>query len=289
MRLDPWKISADLRLRFLEPLYQNTLLSTLQKQPGIDFYLWYLQTQVEAFQSNFNHMISPKHTTTTKSLDPFFEVLLVLWEHARDEQGFSLDTATQALQSSQVVISNDDSGWQPNMDQQLAFFMLGPLSMLYKPGGDKFSADVFQIENKNPITRYHHEVFRSRSIEGQHIRTCTPFGKFLRRFGGVLLHTAGGYDHESIKDTICPTFGADRCNAYILQLNCNVKFAWTDLLDTHLDFDKTNRTLYIFRFPSFCMLNIPAIEGNGMENVLHRLVIPSSFTAYFQLFNKSTS
>ena len=42
-------------------------------------------------------------------------------------------------------------------------------------------------------------------------------------------------------------------NAYVLQKIIHVRIRWVDSLALHFDYDKTSKTLSLFRYPSFCI------------------------------------
>jgi hypothetical protein len=49
-------------------------------------------------------------------------------------------------------------------------------------------------------------------------------------------------------------------NAYLLQTLLHVQIRWVDCLALHLDYNKSERTLSLLRYPSFC---IAALESHG--------------------------
>ncbi|KAI0509557.1 hypothetical protein F5B22DRAFT_638016 [Xylaria bambusicola] len=63
-------------------------------------------------------------------------------------------------------------------------------------------------------------------------------------------------------------------SAHVLNKLCGVKFEWVDSLSCHLELDKHSGTLYIYRYPSFCVsrLQEPNSRGaraGGRRSVLH--------------------
>lgn len=51
-----------------------------------------------------------------------------------------------------------------------------------------------------------------------------------------------------------------------------VKLKWVDTLTSHLAFDRSKRTLYIFRFPSYCAINV--LFGGSIESFKECVFIP---------------
>lgn len=261
--------SEDLRSRLLPLIWHQTHLSNVQKQPNIDFYFWYLQAQLRKIRPLFEEIISFQNTSGAGSLDPFFEALIVLWHHAQEDH-FSLETAGEKLRSSGIISTCDEESLQLNMERQLAFFGLGLLSMLYQPKGDLgwFEADVFRVESSDPGNGHLYSPFSTSNL--RHEGTARPFCDFLLGFGQNFIPKVPR-DHNTNPNNPAniPRLHAAEFNAYIFQ-SCEIKIAWVEIFNAHLDFDDQTSTLYMFKFPGFCMLNMPGNRKKSVGDVLSR-------------------
>ena len=61
----------------------------------------------------------------------------------------------------------------------------------------------------------------------------------------------------------------DMFNAALLQSLARINFKWVDVMAPHLEFDKATNTVFLFRYPSFCMANIPPQRDSNVRGVIH--------------------
>lgn len=86
-----------------------------------------------------------------------------------------------------------------------------------------------------------------------------PIHEFLLGFGvmlpcrnfGTIEQNDGSEEHRLLKSVEPDTF-----NAGLLSRIGGTSIAWTDSLACHLEFDRAANTVYIFRYPSFCLANL---------------------------------
>lgn len=64
--------------------------------------------------------------------------------------------------------------------------------------------------------------------------------------------------------------GPDEFNASLLKSFAHISIKWVDTLAPHLEFDKATNTLFLFRYPSFCMASLPAEGKSISDNPLYR-------------------
>lgn len=69
------------------------------------------------------------------------------------------------------------------------------------------------------------------------------------------------------------TVSPKEMNAYVLAKICGLRFRWVDSLACHLEMDKHSGTLFLYRYPSFCVSNLQHhARKNGKQKqncVLH--------------------
>ncbi|KAH8590215.1 hypothetical protein B0O99DRAFT_471687, partial [Bisporella sp. PMI_857] len=96
-----------------------------------------------------------------------------------------------------------------------------------------------------------------------------PIRDFLQGFGRIPLraeHIPQDIPESQAKEFIHLT----DFNAEVLKRTCGIKVAWTDSLTAHLDYDEQSKTVFLFRFPSFCLANIPGSDNKGHVNIVQR-------------------
>lgn len=59
-------------------------------------------------------------------------------------------------------------------------------------------------------------------------------------------------------------------NAFLLQSIAHIQIKWVDVLAPHLEFDRDTNTLFLFRYPSFCLANLPPSKDVAGKGVIHR-------------------
>jgi hypothetical protein len=79
-----------------------------------------------------------------------------------------------------------------------------------------------------------------------------PIGDFLAGFGDMLpLMAPNGKTAADQGQMLDP----GKFNADVMIRTLKMKVVWTDILGTHLDFDGTTNTLFLFRQATLCLLN----------------------------------
>lgn len=77
---------------------------------------------------------------------------------------------------------------------------------------------------------------------------------------------------------------AKEMNAYVLAKVCGVRFQWVDSLACHLELDRQSHTIFLYRYPSFCLSNLRQSnklrdDKNSMKirgSVLHRFAFENA-------------
>lgn len=65
------------------------------------------------------------------------------------------------------------------------------------------------------------------------------------------------------------------CNAFTLHSILRVHIEWVDVIAPHMEFDDETNTLFLFRYPSFCIANLPTAQERHSGGVIHRFVTES--------------
>jgi hypothetical protein len=151
------------------------------------------------------------------------------------------------------LLKAQDEGDKRQLVLTLVFAVLGWQTMLYKPVFR--SCPPQQLAIANTLDGYSETLRQDQSSAA----CCLP--EFLLGFGLALL----GRNRFISEDP--EHRQAFNKNAIISPGGFNVariNIKWVDVIAHHLEFDQATNTLFLFRYPSFCMVNILS-EGNTRE------------------------
>jgi hypothetical protein len=70
------------------------------------------------------------------------------------------------------------------------------------------------------------------------------------------------------------TAAAESFNAHLLTCIGGVTITWIDCLACHMEYDVSSNTLYLFRYPSFCLANIPEKPDCSPITAIHACAAP---------------
>ncbi|KIV96657.1 hypothetical protein PV10_00495 [Exophiala mesophila] len=66
-----------------------------------------------------------------------------------------------------------------------------------------------------------------------------------------------------------PTISPASLNMFMLSTVGGIRIQWTDVLSHHLELNNKDRIIYLYRFPSFCLLNVPATSDEESKTERH--------------------
>ncbi|KAF1961987.1 hypothetical protein CC80DRAFT_589442 [Byssothecium circinans] len=97
----------------------------------------------------------------------------------------------------------------------------------------------------------------------------------------MFLGFKGQYDEQVADSDRATTTTSDilyeaSLNFYSLYTIGKVRLRWVDCLMRHLEFDRQNRILYIFRWPTFCATSILSQKGFPSVNLITAALFPSN-------------
>lgn len=185
-----------------------------------------------------------------------------LCEHAAANPAFTLLTASAHLESIGLFRKSSNET-QEFLQQYYVFCMIGIMTCLYRPTISGLSRKSFSIEENDIDTLHRYTcVYKGHINEFEASRSVRHA---LKGFGELLpvLDRTG----RAKPDHPRPLF-ASQINAHVLISVMKINFAWTDILGAHLDFDERTRTLYLFRFPSFCVQNCYLYSEKSQSSIL---------------------
>ena len=153
------------------------------------------------------------------------------------------------------VISVRDNYEAYQSAKELVFSIIGWQTMLYKPDVLPSMAGGFNILDE--MDGYHGEAricLNQSSVSG-----TNDLPNFLLGFGMMLppRNYCAFDDADDVKlFNHTKSVVSKELNAHVLTKVCGVKIRWVDSLSCHLELDRHSGTLFLFRYPSFCISNL---------------------------------
>jgi hypothetical protein len=153
--------------------------------------------------------------------------------------------------------------------KELVFSIIGWQTMLYKP--DFFTCTTGNFTILDDMDGYRGETRLDLSQPPFSSRTDLP--SFLLRFGMMLpprdycafSDAEGKNMFESTK-----VINSKDLSAHVLTKICGIRLQWVDSLSCHLELDSHSGTLFLYRYPSFCVSNLHrASTKERQKGVLH--------------------
>ena len=87
-----------------------------------------------------------------------------------------------------------------------------------------------------------------------------PIAILLKGYGNLLPARCKGLTKVASETSIVASswnpINVNEMNAYFLFSILNVNISWVDTLALHLDYDKSTRTLSLFKYPSLCVATL---------------------------------
>ncbi|KAK4206322.1 hypothetical protein QBC37DRAFT_488184 [Rhypophila decipiens] len=177
-----------------------------------------------------------------------------LQSHISAQPHFSLQTTAAHLREQELLEPSqvaDDDATTNHLHHFYVFCLVGISAHLFQPSAKgQHVHDIFIIEDCVPGS-----IHRCWSILSNKIMMRdpeTPVSMLIRGFGE--LSPVMDRDQRTYQ-TKTPTLRADRFDARLFCSVLKMKIAWTDILNTHLDYDADNNTLFLFRHATFCAMN----------------------------------
>lgn len=171
----------------------------------------------------------------------------------------TIDSITNSLLELGLVLSQNNHGAAQSI-KDLVFSILGWQTMLFKP--DFVSADAqvpgcFNILDE--MDGYHGETRACLTQPGAYA-SKKSLPEFLLGFGMMLPppnYSAFANDDDQQKSFVeCKTISPKEINAHVLKNICGLSFRRVDSLSCHLEMDKRSKTVFLYRYPSFCVYHL---------------------------------
>ena len=195
-----------------------------------------------------------------------FEVLMELRQHVFDNSTFSLETSAAHIREKNLFESlNIDYKRQSELQRMFIFYLVGTATFLYRPKIDNLFKDVYVIEERDPQTCHRYSSILTGTLSAPSPRRSVR--DFIKGFGELLPITSAA--RKSSLDESLPLYPAE-FNAHVMVSTLRMKIVWTDMLGAHLDFDDRTNTVYLFKYPTFCLMSMSPKEEAKNKTILAR-------------------
>lgn len=206
-------------------------------------------------------------------MESFITLWREVWKQVTAHDLPSIDTIITHLTDAKVLQLGNNSD-SLHYARNLVFAIIGWQTMLYRPDLRSCSPAQLAIVEETDLHRGQaHFCLR------QNQSTCKKsLHDFLMGFG-VLLPPSNfsALVSEGDKNALrgIKTAAAESLNAHLLTSISNTTIKWTDCLACHLELDVSSNILYLFRYPSFCVVNLlPQESNNQPRTAIHACAIP---------------
>ncbi|RKK17491.1 hypothetical protein BFJ66_g1036 [Fusarium oxysporum f. sp. cepae] len=264
-----------------DPSFEMTLLACTSTTRPVEavrdpiftelpWYRWWLYQQI---QSQPQHLwLALPNMKCDKELD-WDTYFLPLWNKFRElvlvPELKTIDGITDTLIEHGVLSVKDNyEAYQSAKD--LIFSILGWQTMLYKPNFFSCTTGAFNILDE--MDRYHGEARVHLSQSSVSSKYDLP--SFLLGFG-MMLPPRNYCAFEDTDDRqqfdITKRIISKELNAHVLTKVCGVRFQWVDSLSCHLELDRHSGTLFLYRYPSFCVSSLQMQDTKEQrKSAIHR-------------------
>lgn len=178
---------------------------------------------------------------------------VALQQHISSHPHFSLETTAVHLRTKNLLEpspTSTDADATTRLHYFFVFCLIGISAHLFQPSTKAPVQTVFTIEDCIPGSIHRCWSILSNKVLVRDPRTLVA--RLFRGFGELSPVVDGDQRSHRAKTA---TLRADRFNAHLLCSVLKMKMAWTDILNTHLDYDAETNTIFLFRHATFCAMN----------------------------------
>jgi hypothetical protein len=180
----------------------------------------------------------------------------------------SVDDIANHLLSLGLIESNETEDEGRHVARSIAFAILGWQTMLYEPAFGTCPPQQMAIEDV--LDGYTGQAYMTLKQDQSRIKSC--LADFLLGFG-LMLPSENLCLSDDPEDCLAfekvAIVGPDEFNAALLKSFTQINIKWVDTLAPHMEFDKATNTLFLFRYPSFCMASLPPEGKSTADNLLY--------------------
>lgn len=252
------------------------------------WYQWWVHDQVQRQPQKLFSTL-PGHDP--KSNERWTTPFVILWQeisrYTTANEIVSIDGIIAHLVQCSILQSASDSE-ALFTTKTLVFAVIGWQTMLY--GLDMHSCPLSQFAIDNEMGDHQGHAYMS--LKQVHSVSKKHMHRFLLGFGMLLPprnFNAPETDEDKAAFNELTTAAPASFNAHFLASIGGIKIEWVDSLACHLEFDRSSTTLFLFRYPSFCVANLPSSESTpSRRSTIYACAAPDASTAPWAIVDDVT-
>lgn len=221
----------------------------------LTWYLAWIEEQLDVLPNCLIELVSvgEEKKVTLRPESTLFKIFMAVNDSLRQiHGGVSIDDIITCLGDADILPTAKNNE-ELQAHRLLIFTILGWQSMLYLPSFNTCPLEELAIHQD--IDQPHSVVFQCYKAPAD--LADRPMSILLKAYGDLLPSRQSESWHgtnegtDAVKSNIALV--PRDVNAYLIHTLLRVEFRWVDTLAHHLDYDKSTRTLSLFRHPSFCL------------------------------------
>ncbi|KAI0391425.1 hypothetical protein F5Y17DRAFT_406605 [Xylariaceae sp. FL0594] len=234
--------------------------------PDLPWYGYWLQDQLRLQPSSmFEALMEFDCRSEERLANTFLPLCKKLSCIVKETDGASIAGIVDVLSGDGIFIARGDDDISESAIS-LVFAILGWLTMLYRPDILSCSPAEFCIMDEMDGHRGdgHMGLKQDRRASRKNLR------RFLLGFGLMVPQANYNAFEEEGKIRLFDKLTSvepSTLNAFLLTTIGGLSIEWTDSLACHLELDKVGKTVYLSRYPSFCLSNL---KGSGADTGILR-------------------
>ncbi|KAG9254380.1 uncharacterized protein F5Z01DRAFT_687065 [Emericellopsis atlantica] len=216
-------------------------------------YMRHIVTSLDKLCETFDTICLDNYKTKRESWH--LESAAALQQHISSHPHFSLETTAAQLRT-EKLLEPSPTGADADVDSTTrlhhfyVFCLIVISAHLFHPSAKAPVQTMFTIGDCIPGSIHRCWSILSNKVLVRDPRM--PVARLIRRFGELSPVVDG--DQRSYRAKTA-TLRADRFNARLFCSVLKMNIAWTDVLNTHLDYDTETNTIFLFRHATFCAMN----------------------------------
>ena len=242
----------------------------------LHWYTWWLEDQLKQLPSSILSVVVGHEPLHTNVWSPqLTRVFCAIAAFATDSQHPSVDGIVAHILAEGLIQTG--TGSNDTVEARgLVFAMVGWQTMLYRPTLGTCPPEQLAVIDEQ-------DGFRGQAfmaLKTSQSSAKRPLHNFLLEFGILLppLNLCISTDVEVKKSfTELKTVEPASFNFFLLESIGHFKVKWVDVLSCHLELDERASTIFLFRYPSFCIACCQSgIEEKASKTVIHACASPWS-------------
>jgi hypothetical protein len=222
--------------------------------PDFNWYLNWLCVQISILPEAEASLLANDADSKTTSLGEnsrFHRTFLAINQIIRSQDNLSIDRILGKLIEKNILASYSGKHDVLVLQRRLVFAMLGWQSMLFVPGVDATRFNIYRAPDEPNSGLIFDDWSVSMDLADR------PLAILLKAFGNLL--PARSLSSENVASELTKeafswkALISSDINGCLLHTLLRVNIRWTDILPLHLDYDKSTKSLSLFRHPSFCV------------------------------------